>query len=150
MIEKIISGGQTGVDRAALDAAIEIGIPCGGWCPKGRRAENSMIPKRYPLQETGSEDYRDRTARNVRDADGTLILVRGALEGGTAFTRRLAIHEGKPCLVIDLSLKAEPQTVHDWLETHAIHTLNIAGPRESVQPGIHKQARHFLRRLLGP
>ncbi|GMR03600.1 MAG: putative molybdenum carrier protein [Gammaproteobacteria bacterium] len=149
MIEKIISGGQTGVDRAALDAAIELGILCGGWCPKGRRAENGVIPERYPLRETNSEDYRDRTARNVRDADGTLILARGALEGGTAFTRRLAIREGKPCLVIDLSVNTEPQIVHDWLKTHAIRTLNIAGPRESVQPGIHEQARYFLRELLG-
>ncbi len=149
MLEKIISGGQTGVDRAALDAAIEFGIPCGGWCPKGRRAEDGVIPKRYPLRETGSEDYRERTARNVRDADGTLILAPGVLEGGTAFTRRLAIREGKPCLVIDLSLNTEPKIVHEWLKTHAIRTLNVAGPRESVQPGIHEQARHFLRALLG-
>lgn len=87
---KLLSGGQTGVDRAALDAALALGIPCGGWCPQGRRAEDGQIPARYPLTETGSPGYRERTYLNVRDSDGTLILARGALSGGTTLTRRVA------------------------------------------------------------
>src|SRR6516225_6913367 len=101
-IAKIISGGQTGVDRAALDVALELGIPCGGWCPKGRRAEDGPIPQRYPLQETGSKEYPVRTAKNVRQADGTLILTRGPSDRGTALSVRLAGKHKKPCLCVDL------------------------------------------------
>ena len=90
VIGKILSGGQTGVDRAALDVAIELGVPRGGWCPKGRRAEDGVIAKQYPLRETPSTDYRERTRRNVRDADGTLIVTADELRGGTALTRALA------------------------------------------------------------
>ncbi|PSQ85488.1 MAG: molybdenum cofactor carrier, partial [Bacteroidetes bacterium QH_2_63_10] len=85
-MRKIISGGQTGVDRAALDAALAFNVPVGGWCPKGRRAEDGQIPDRYPLEETPSEAYEQRTAWNVRDSDGTLIITDGSLEGGTALT----------------------------------------------------------------
>src|SRR5262245_54833883 len=87
---KIISGGQSGVDRAALDVALELGIPCGGWCPKGRRAEDGPLPDRYPLDETQTSFYPERTRRNVRDSDGTLILADGAAKGGTALTIELA------------------------------------------------------------
>lgn len=87
---KIISGGQTGVDRAALDAALQLGIPCGGWCPKGRKAKDGPIPDRYPLKETESGSYPVRTEMNVRDSDGTLILTWGRPTGGTALTVRLA------------------------------------------------------------
>ena len=101
MIEKIISGGQTGVDRAALDVALELGIPCGGWCPKGRLAEDGPIPLRYPLEETRSKKYPTRTKKNVLAADATLILTRGAADRGTALTIRLAEKYDKPHSVVD-------------------------------------------------
>lgn len=150
MLRRIVSGGQTGVDRAALDVALDLGIDCGGWCPRGRRAEDGRIPLRYPLTETTTGRYVERTGLNVRDSDGTLILVRGALQGGTALTRRLAEAEGRPCLVVDLDTPPEDSTVRDWLQQTRIRVLNVAGPRESSRPGIHEQAAAFLRGLLGP
>lgn len=144
---KLLSGGQTGVDRAALDAALALGIPCGGWCPQGRRAEDGQIPARYPLTETGSPGYRERTYLNVRDSDGTLILARGALSGGTTLTRRVARALGKPCLVLDLAKAPDPRSVRAWMHNHDIRLLNVAGPRESQRPGIYRQAKRFLLRL---
>lgn len=148
MIKKIVSGGQTGVDRAALDVALERGIPCGGWCPNGRKAEDGTIPARYPLQETESTRYEVRTQCNVRDSDGTLILASGGLEGGTALTESLARRYGKPVLVVDLDDDPDPQAVRDWLQQASIRILNVAGPRESKYPGIHDRAVEFLHRLL--
>ena len=147
LIEKIVSGGQTGVDRAALDVALELGIFCGGWCPQGRLAEDGPIDKRYPLQETTSEDYSQRTKQNVRDSDGTLILTVGESTGGTALTRTHAETIGKPCLVIDLNRKPTAATVHDWIQTHSIQILNVAGPRASQQPEIYEKATQFLTAL---
>lgn len=149
VVEKIVSGGQTGVDRAALDVALALGIHCGGWCPKGRRAEDGVIPAHYPLTETTSKDYRIRTKRNVRDSDGTLILMRGSVSGGTALTRRLAQQMDKPCFVVDLSQRPRSDDVLAWLASNNIHVLNIAGPRESNQPDICHQAKKFLRRIFG-
>src|SRR2546429_554237 len=100
-LSKIISGGQTGVDRAALDVALELGLPCGGWCPRGRRAEDGPIDSRYPLRETNALAYPVRTRWNVRDSDGTLILTRGRPDRGTALTRDLAERMGKPLLTVD-------------------------------------------------
>ncbi len=148
VVEKIVSGGQTGVDRAALDVALALRIPCGGWCPKGRRAEDGVIPAHYPLTETTSKDYRVRTRRNVRDSDGTLILTRGPLSGGTALTLRLAKELDNPCLVVDLAQRPRASDVRVWLASNNIHTLNVAGPRESNQLGIYLQAKKFLRRVL--
>lgn len=148
-ITKIVSGGQTGVDRAALDAALALGIPCGGWCPKGRRAEDGVIPAHYPLTETTSKDYRVRTRRNVRDSDGTLILTRGPLSGGTALTCRLAKEMDKPCLVVDLTQKPRASDSRAWLAFNNIHTLNVAGPRESNQAGIYLRTKKFMQRVLG-
>ena len=147
---KIVSGGQTGVDRAALDAAFELGIPCGGWCPKGRHAEDGRIAARYTLQETPSADYSVRTEWNVRDSNGTLALVEGAPSGGTAFTIELAREYRRPLLVIDLRDRPDPARVGAWLAAEAIVVLNVAGPRESNAPGIHDRALQFLRTALGP
>jgi hypothetical protein len=148
MFTKIVSGGQTGVDRAALDVALELGLPCGGWCPKGRKAEDGRIPERYPLRDTTSAAYPARTRRNVRDSDGTLVLTNGPPTGGTALTIELANRYHKPCLVLDLAEQPEPTAVRSWAESHHVHVLNIAGPRASEKPGIHAQAADFLRELL--
>jgi putative molybdenum carrier protein len=145
---KIISGGQTGVDRAALDVAMELGLACGGWCPKGRRAEDGPIPAGYPLQESASAEYPPRTAMNVRAADGTLVLMRGAPDRGTALTIHIALAGKKPLLTVDLTAGPAPVTICDWLEANEIRTLNVAGPRESSCPGIHAQARELLRAVL--
>src|SRR3954447_15936349 len=103
MLTRIISGGQTGVDRAALDVALEYGLDCGGWCPLGRRAEDGPIPERYPLEETPWDGYPQRTEGNVRDSDGPLILTRGEPDRGTALTAEIARRKNKPCLVVDLN-----------------------------------------------
>ena len=145
---RIISGGQTGVDRAALDVAIELGIPHGGWCPKGRRAEDGTIPARYRLDATETSDYAFRTERNVLDSDGTLIFYRTVLRGGTALTAQLAQQHGKPCFLFDIDQPEEPETVWRWLRENTVRTLNVAGPRESQNPGIASQTERLLRHLL--
>jgi hypothetical protein len=147
----IWSGGQTGVDRAALDAALALGIPCGGWCPKGRLAEDGPIAALYPLTETSTESYDERTELNVQHSDGTLILMRGfSLFGGTAYTAELARSLGKPLLVLDLWDKTAEnnQRLIDWLQQEGISTLNVAGPRESGEPGIYDEVVDFLEEVL--
>ena len=146
-IQTIISGGQTGVDRAALDVALELGIPCAGWCPKGRRAEDGPIDIHYPLKETPSANYRMRTERNVRDSDGTLIFTWRKPKGGTGLTIKFAQKYKKPYFVVDLSVEGDPESVQRWGEVNKINVLNIAGLRESELPGIYHQAVEFLRKL---
>ena len=148
-VRRIVSGGQTGVDRAALNVARELAIPCGGWCPRGRRAEDGPIPESYPLRETPSASYPERTAWNVRDSEGTLVITRGRPRGGTALTVSLARRAGKPVLVVDLEGGASIPNIRGFLAEHEIHVLNVAGPRESEAPGIHNQAAALLRELLG-
>lgn len=147
---RLVSGGQTGVDRAALDLGLELGLEVGGWCPNGRRAEDGEIPPRYPLRETPSRRYAQRTAWNVRNSDATLILYRGELSGGSALTARLAARMGRPMLTVDLSQSPDPAAARGWVEAHRVRVLNVAGPREAGCPGIADQARAFLRRLLVP
>jgi hypothetical protein len=149
LLEKIVSGGQTGVDRAALDVAIELGIECGGWCPLGRRSEDGVIPDQYPLQEAPTANYADRTALNVRDSDGTLILAKTPLRGGTALTQKMADRYRRPSLLIDPRDVKATAIVLEWLKTHGIKVLNIAGPRENGRQDIGRSAAQFLRRLLG-
>lgn len=145
----VVSGGQTGVDRAALDAALRLGLPVGGWCPKGRRAEDGPIADRYPLRETPSADYTERTTWNVRDSDATLILYRDALSGGTRLTAQLARRVGRPLLTRDLTAGFDPLSAVDWLVNNHIRVLNCAGPRESGSPGIYALALDGLTQLLG-
>ncbi len=147
IVDKIISGGQTGVDRAALDAALELKIPCGGWCPKGRRAEDGVIPQHYPLEEASSSGYPVRTELNVQDADGTLIITLGSPQGGTALTIRLAQKYRKPYLMVDLTQEPNFVIVREWLSKNEIRVLNIAGPRENEAPGIYRRAKLFLQKL---
>ncbi len=148
-VRRIVSGGQTGVDRAGLDVAAAAGLQRGGWCPRGRRAEDGAISDSYPLRETPSPAYPERTAWNVRDSDGTLIVTRGKPRGGTALTDALARRAGKPVLVVDLDRAASAAEVRAWVVANAIRVLNVAGPRESEAPGIHDQAAAFLLRVLG-
>lgn len=146
MIRQVISGGQTGVDRAGLDAALDVGIPIGGYCPKGRLAEDGTIPDKYPLTEMESPESHYRTEKNVIASDGTLIFNHGELTQGTRLTRDFAIKYGKPHLVIQLDAAEviSPEQVVRWLKGQLISVLNIAGPRESKCPGIHAKAYDFL------
>ena len=149
-VEKIISGGQTGVDRAALDVARGLGIAAGGFCPKGRRAEDGPIPMRYPLHETDSRAYAERTRRNVRAADATLVLTGQAPVGGTALTLRMAREAGTPCRHVRLpATKKRVAHTRRWLVEGDVRTLNVAGPRASEEEGIYDAARAFLERVLG-
>ncbi|MGH8474762.1 MAG: putative molybdenum carrier protein [Methylococcales bacterium] len=144
---RVISGGQTGVDRAALDAAIDSGLLVGGWCPKGRRAEDGKIDSRYPLRETDSKNHAVRTHLNVRDSDGTLILIRETLHGGSLLTRRYAEILQKKFMVLALEASPDLETVVDWLTGNAIFNLNVAGPREGNEPGIYAQSYAWLQQL---
>lgn len=146
-IERIVSGGQTGVDRAALDVARKARIPAGGWYPRGRKAEDGKIPRCYGLRETPSRTYALRTEWNVRDSDGTLILTVGGLAGGSALTLGLAQAMQKPCKIVTLDRHPDVAEVVDWLARNSILTLNVAGPRESSQPGIYGRASSFLEEL---
>lgn len=148
LLKRIVSGGQTGVDRAALDIAIELGIEHGGWCPKGRIAEDGRIPAIYQLRETDAAEYSVRTARNVIDSDGTLILYQVKLQGGTQLTNRLAKQHSKPLLCVRLDHPLDIHGIQKWLAEQEIRSLNVAGPRESSRPGIHATAADALRRIL--
>ena len=154
MIQKIISGGQTGADRAALDFAISRGIPHGGWCPKGRLAVDGPLDPKYQLTETSSSGYSQRTKLNVRDSDGTLVFNAGVLGGGTLLTVRIAERLSKPCLVVQVDelVPSEVTTrIQAWLAEHSIQVLNVAGPREEKRPGIYEATQAALRgSITGP
>jgi len=140
MLTKIISGGQTGADRAALDFAIEFDIPHGGWIPKGRKTEDGVLPDKYKLQEMSTASYPKRTEKNIPDSDGTLIFSRGKLTGGSALTQKLAKRHEHPWLHIDLDKVTAAEAVKfiaGWLDGNDIGTLNVAGPRASKDPGIY-------------
>jgi Circularly permutated YpsA SLOG family len=148
MLRKVISGGQTGVDRAALDVAVQLGIDHGGWLPKGRLAEDGNVPPRYRLREMPTEAYAARTEKNVLESDGTLLISRGSPTGGTDYTRRMALKHGKHLLHIDLALGQRPadagSLIASWLELNRIETLNVAGPRASHDPSIYMDTVNIL------
>jgi hypothetical protein len=147
-LSKVVSGGQTGVDRAALDAALELGIVCGGWCPQGRWAEDGRIADRYPLMETPSSDPAERTFWNVRDSDGTLVLARRRIIGGTRWTVDVAAELQKPYLMVRLTTAVDVEAIQEWIANQGIGILNVAGPRESEEPGIYIESRAALIRVL--
>ena len=148
-ISKIISGGQTGVDRAAHDAAIELGIRHAGFVPKGRLSEDGSIPLKYNIIELENEDYSTRTLKNVQYSDGTLILHKGEITGGTALTEEFCYLKKKAVLTINIldEFTVIRVNLDTWLETNTISILNIAGPRES-EVHIYKKAKDLLIRLL--
>jgi hypothetical protein len=125
-----------------------VGVAVGGWCPRGRRAEDGPIPNRYPLRETPTPVYAQRTAWNVRDADATLVLTRGVPTGGTATTIDVARDLGKPLRIVDLAASDEVEPVVAWLRSNDVGVLNVAGPRESTVPGIYAEAQRFVMSLL--
>ena len=158
MIKKIISGGQTGVDQAALYVAVEIGIPVGGWCPLGGFDENgtSMLNS-YPLTDIKELSFEqsvvERTKRNIIDADGTLIIVPSLplspqITDGTLLTINYANTQEKPYLLIAINDEHAIETIHTWLTIHNINSLNVAGPRESNSPGIYDKTCVLLKQLL--
>ena len=148
---RIVSGGQTGVDRAAWDAALAAKLDVGGWVPKGRRAEDGAIPAKYgPLRETGSREYATRTERNVLEADATLILYQEGMSGGTLLTRQLARRHARPLLSLDLAALSTEGAVErgrEWLGRISGDVLNVAGPRESADAPVYDLARTVLGRI---
>ena len=148
-LEKIISGGQTGIDRAALDIAIELGISHGGFCPLGRRSEDGMIPLHYNLIEHDSIEYAERTHENVLCSNGTLILHSGIISNGTSLTKQFCIQEDKPMMIINIlhNPKSSKLDFNRWLVKKSIQILNVAGPRDNKQ-GNYEIAREILHELL--
>ncbi len=147
LVEKIVSGGQTGADRAALDWAMKNNIPHGGWCPRSRKAEDGIIDAKYQLQETPSSDYPQRTEWNVRDSDGTVIFSIGkVLSGGSLKTLEFAIKHRKPHLHLSAASKdTAASELKKWIEQNNIRVLNVAGPRASKEP----EVAVFVQEVLG-
>lgn len=151
MLSKIVSGGQTGADRAALDVAIKHSFPYGGWIPKGRLAEDGPLSGEYLLQEMTTKDYPKRTEQNVIDSDGTVIIAHGKLNGGSDFTRKMAEKHSKAWLHLDMakmSLDYAVRLLKTWIIDNDIRTLNVAGPRASKDPEIYGVAVKVMEDLL--
>jgi hypothetical protein len=150
-ISKIISGGQTGADRAALDVAIEVGIPHGGSVPKGRKTEKGALPTKYRLQEMPTADYPKRTEQNVITSDGTLIISHGELTGGSDFIRQMAEKHGKPLMHVDaskVSSDAAVELIKAWISGSQVKVLNVAGPRASKDPKIYGTTEKLLTKVI--
>jgi len=150
-IQKIVSGGQTGADQAALDFAIAANLRHGGWIPKGRLTEEGPLPERYQLQEMPTESYPQRTEQNVLDSDGTLIISHGILTGGSALTLDLAVRHGKPHLHLDMQrteMHDAKQLVTSWITENKINVLNVAGAKISKDPEIYDVTIKVLQAIL--
>lgn len=144
---KIISGGQSGVDRAALDFCLENTIPCGGWCPKGRMAEDGIIANIYPLKETRTANYQERTRLNIIDSDASLLLYNSKMDKGTHYSLDTIRKFDKLYFQYDFSIENDPIIVSNWLKDNNISIINIVGPRESENPGIYVMVKSFLNEL---
>ena len=147
MISKIISGGQTGADRAALDYAIRKNIPYGGWLPRGRKTEDGTLDLKYQLREMPTGEYSQRTLQNVLDSDGTVIVSHGILTGGSALTREFARQYSKPWIHLDLAELSRDEAVQrlsSWISRHEIKTLNVAGPKAGKDPAIYQATVRLL------
>jgi hypothetical protein len=151
MIKKIISGGQTGADRAALDVAIKLGVPHGGWIPKGRKTEDGILPEKYQLKEMPTASYPKRTEQNVIDSDGTLIISHGKLTGGSDYTRKMTLKHHKQLLYVDLN-NYEPfdaaSLIGSWIGMQKVQVLNVAGPRASKAPEIYADVFKILEQTI--
>ena len=134
-LRKIVSGGETGVDRAALDAALGMGFACGGWVTWDRMAEDGIIPERYPMTVLPKGGYRQRTRLNVSDSDGTAILYHESLKGGTRLARNLCALLNRPYVLINAKEMSDPNAagnaILQFIENNSVETLNVAGPRSS-------------------
>ena len=151
-VKRIISGGQTGADRGGLDAAIDLGIPHGGWCPKGRRAEDGAIHPKYRLEETESPDYPVRTEQNVLASHGTVVFTFGPAKAGSALTIRLARKHRKPVVHIDLEKESPDEAstrLRKWIAEHGVAILNVAGSRESNAAGMEKLVHRIVASAFG-
>jgi hypothetical protein len=151
MIKKIISGGQTGADRAALDVALKYNIPHSGWIPKGRRAEDRPLPEIYRLKEMPTNSYAARTEQNVIDSDGTLIIVHGKMTGGTDYTRQMTLKHKKELLGIDLNLISHydaASLIVSWIKLQRVQVINVAGPRASEDPRIYSDVIRILDQVI--
>ncbi|VAW18959.1 FIG00495883: hypothetical protein [hydrothermal vent metagenome] len=151
LCQKIISGGQTGVDRGALDAAFEAGFACGGWCPEGRMAEDGPIDNKYPLKAVPGGNYSGRTKMNVRDSDATLIIYHKELTGGTLLTRNYAQKINKPLFLYEIdssSATASIDEVTDWVKHNNVIILNVAGPRQSEWQDGYSVAKNLILALI--
>lgn len=148
---RIVSGGQTGADRAALDASLKIGFPCGGWCPANRQADDGLLPLKYPLTEIPSGGYRQRTIRNVKESDGTALLFFGNPIGGTELTLKTCIRLNKPHLLIDASIISYSEATNvllKFIKEKSIGVLNIAGPSERRNPGTYLYVYEVIQSML--
>lgn len=148
----LVTGGQTGIDRAVLDFCLEHRILCGGWCPADRRAEDGPIDPRYPVRPLPGAGYRERTRANVKETDATIILHPGKLSGGTAYSARVARELGKPLLILDFSAIQTVEAadhILDFILQHRPSTVNFSGPRESEWEEGYGQCRLLLKRLFG-
>ena len=148
MVIKIISSGQTGVDRAALDAALENDIACGGWCPKGRLAEDGPIAAKYPLVETETLSHAKSSELNVVDSDGTLLLNWGSLGGGSIKKAALVTRLKKPLRVLNLNENPKMDDVEAWAIRFKIRVLNVSGPKASEVANAYVDAKAFITQLL--
>ena len=147
---RLVSGGQTGVDRGALDAALELGVPCGGWCPADRLAEDGVVPARYPVTELHGAGYDERTRKNVEDSDGTLIVTFGRARGGTARTLEVCRELGRPVLIVDaasITLEEAVRRAVRFVREEGVGQLNVAGPRTSGEPRGYEYAYALVREL---